>query len=103
MLFRSGGIAYVLDDDGTFARRCNTSMVDLDRLDDEHEANLVHELIARHVVLTGSAIGARVLEAWPARQHAFVAVTPRDFKRVREAEARQQQLTPQPSSHLVGA
>ena len=99
----SGGIAYVLDDDGTFARRCNTSMVDLDRLDDEHEASLVHELIARHVVLTGSAIGARLLEAWPARQHAFVAVTPRDFKRVREAEARQQQLTPQPSSHLVGA
>ena len=100
----SGGIAYVLDDDGTFARRCNPDMVDLDPLDDEDEATLVHELIARHVLLTGSAIGTRVLDAWPLRQRDFVAVTPRDFKRVREAEARQRHFTRQAaSSNLVGA
>ncbi len=63
----SGGIAYVLDGDGTFARRCNSEMVDLDRLEDDEEAQLVHDLVARHVRLTGSAIGARVLEAWPER------------------------------------
>jgi glutamate synthase (NADPH/NADH) large chain len=100
----SGGIAYVLDDDGTFARRCNPEMVDLERLDDDDEATLVHELIARHVVLTGSTIGARVLDGWPERQRAFVAVTPRDFKRVREAEARQRQFSRQAApSNLVGA
>ncbi len=100
----SGGIAYVLDDDGTFARRCNPDMVDLGGLDDEDEATLVHELIARHVVLTGSAIGTRVLDAWPERRHEFVAVTPRDFKRVREAEARQRLFTRQAAAgNLVGA
>ena len=62
------------------------------------------ELIARHVVLTGSTIGARVLDAWPERQRAFTAVTPRDFKRVREAEAQHRLHTPQAApSHLVGA
>ena len=30
----SGGIAYVLDEDGDFARRCNTQMVGLEALDD---------------------------------------------------------------------
>ena len=100
----SGGIAYVLDDDRSFARRCNPDMVDLDRLEDEDELTLVHELVARHVLLTGSAIGARVLDAWSERQHAFVAVTPRDFKRVREAQARQRQYTrPASSGNLVGA
>ena len=33
----SGGMAYVLDADGKFARRCNTEMVDLDPLDDDDE------------------------------------------------------------------
>ncbi len=100
----SGGIAYVLDGDGAFARRCNTEMVDLDRLEDEDEALLVHDLITRHVRLTGSAIGARLLEAWPDAQRALVAVTPRDFKRVRDAEARQRHYArPAAAGNLVGA
>ena len=84
----SGGIAYVLDLDGSFALNCNIEMVDLDRLQDEVEALQVHELIARHVILTGSAIGDRVLQTWPAMQHKLVAVMPRDFKRVRDEAAR---------------
>src|SRR3712207_9481621 len=31
----SGGIAYVLDEDGTFAKRCNLSMVDLEPRSEE--------------------------------------------------------------------
>ena len=83
----SGGVAYVLDVDGQFAGRCNREMVDLDRFDNEEELDIVHELIARHVMLTGSAIGERVLSDWRATQSQFVAVIPRDFKRVRAAEA----------------
>ena len=33
----SGGIAYVYDEDGQFAKRCNTSMVTLDKLLPAHE------------------------------------------------------------------
>jgi hypothetical protein len=38
--------------------------------------------------LTDSAVGRRVLEDWAAMQQRFVAVTPRDFKRIKAAEAR---------------
>src|SRR4030095_16801204 len=44
----SGGIAYVLDRDGTFAQRLNTGMVDLEPLDEE-DWKTVRELITRHV------------------------------------------------------
>ena len=83
----SGGVAYVLDGDGSFALNCNIEMVDLDRLEDEDELIQVHELIARHVVLTGSTIGDRVLQDWSSMQRKLVAVMPRDFKRVRAEEA----------------
>jgi glutamate synthase domain-containing protein 2/glutamate synthase domain-containing protein 3 len=80
----SGGVAVVLDLDGMFARRCNAGMVDLDPFgQDEETENVVHELIARHVLLTGSTIGERVLATWPAMKHQFVTVMPRDFKRAR--------------------
>jgi glutamate synthase (NADPH/NADH) large chain len=83
----SGGVAYVLDLENGFAAHCNTEMVDLERLADDEELGTVHELVARHVVLTGSAIGQRVLGAWSAMVGRFVAVVPRDYKRV-QAEAR---------------
>ena len=84
----SGGIAYVLDPDGSFALNCNIEMVDLERLEQPDEVGLVRNLIGRHVSMTGSAIGRRVLDAWPLTQRQFVAVMPRDFKRVKAAEAR---------------
>ena len=60
----SGGIAYVLDTDGSFALNCNIDMVDLERLDQPDEVALVRDLIARHVALTGSGIGRRLLDNW---------------------------------------
>ena len=100
----SGGAAYVLDLDGSFARNCNVQMVDLDRFEEDDERAIVHELISRHVMLTGSTIGSRVLEEWPAMQRRIVAVMPRDFKRVRAAEARARGESREPAfAELVGA
>ena len=84
----SGGIAYVFDPDGAFALNCNIDMVDLERLHDDEEIALVQRLIAQHVELTGSAIGARILQSWSALRGQFVVVMPRDFRRAREADAR---------------
>ena len=64
----SGGIAYVLDTDGSFALNCNIDMVDLERLEQPDEVALVRDLIARHVELTGSAIGQRVLDCVAGRR-----------------------------------
>ncbi len=78
----SGGIAYVLDPDGEFARvRCNRAMVDLQRLDEDAEAEAVRERIAAHVKLTGSALGQRALDDWPAARARFVKVMPVDYQR----------------------
>ncbi|MEO8681346.1 MAG: glutamate synthase-related protein, partial [Vicinamibacterales bacterium] len=100
----SGGAAYVLDLDGTFAANCNTTMVDLDRFEDDDEMRIVRDLIARHVLLTGSAIGERVLDAWSTVRGSFVAVMPCDFKRVRAAEVKAHAESREPAfSELVRA
>jgi glutamate synthase (NADPH/NADH) large chain len=84
----SGGVAFVLDSAGTFQQRCNTSMVELDPLDDTEDIELVKSLIERHVQHTGSELGARVLSDFDALKSVFVKVMPRDFKRVLQAQAR---------------
>ena len=84
----SGGLAWVLDVDGRFPARCNREMVDLETLDDEEECAFVRDLIARHVVYTGSSHAARLLDEWDRTRCRLVRVMPRDYKRVLKAEAR---------------
>jgi glutamate synthase domain-containing protein 3 len=76
----SGGIAYVLNPSHAFERRCNPELVDLDPLDRDDLA-FVHDLIERHVELTGSRLGARLLADWSSTSLQFTKVMPRDFKR----------------------
>jgi glutamate synthase (NADPH/NADH) large chain len=76
----SGGIAYVLNPAREFERRCNGEQVDLEPLDGEDLA-LVRDLIVRHVALTGSHLGARLLSEWSATSLQFTKVMPRDYKR----------------------
>ena len=78
----SGGIAYVLDEAGDFATRCNTEMVDLERLEDPEEIREIHDMIQSHVKYTGSEKGDRVLADWNDMVPKFVKVMPRDYKRV---------------------
>ena len=84
----SGGVAYILDVAGTFARRCNTTMVDLEQLREAEDVAVVRDLVERHVRLTGSAIGQRVLSDWDDAVRRFVRIMPRDYKRVLSAQAR---------------
>ena len=51
----SGGIAYVLDEDGTFATRCNTGMVELGPISNHDEIKQLHALIVRHHQYTEQA------------------------------------------------
>jgi glutamate synthase (NADPH/NADH) large chain len=84
----SGGVAYVLDEDGTFASRVNPEMVDLDPLDADDVA-FVLDAIERHHKETDSAVASALLADWPTSQAGrFVKVMPRDYKRVLDAQAR---------------
>jgi glutamate synthase domain-containing protein 2/glutamate synthase domain-containing protein 3 len=76
----SGGLAFVLNARGEFEARCNPAMVDLEALD-LADRDLLHDLVTRHVVATGSHLGARLLFDWPAAWPLFVKVMPRDYKR----------------------
>ena len=105
----SGGIAYVLDEDGTFASRCNLAMVELEPVLAEEEASeriyhhvhdleshgrvevmedmtrhdeeRLHLLITRHAKLTGSARAAMMLADWSTWCPKFRKVMPLEYRR----------------------
>ncbi len=76
----SGGTAYVLD---LRPERVNAELVDVSGLDDA-DAEVVHELLARHVEETESTVAARLLAEWATARGRFSAVVPRDYRRVLE-------------------
>jgi glutamate synthase (NADPH/NADH) large chain/glutamate synthase (ferredoxin) len=71
----SGGIAYVLDRDGTFAERCNHEMVALEELEDE-DSRVVRSLVDEHRERTGSTVDVDF--------GAFVKVMPHEYRRALE-------------------
>jgi glutamate synthase (NADPH/NADH) large chain len=82
----SGGVAYVLDEAGDFAKRCNKEMVSLGKLDDADESAEVKTLIARHRQYTGSKRAEEILGAWAQWEPYFVRVMPNDYKRMVDAQ-----------------
>jgi glutamate synthase (NADPH) large chain len=84
----SGGIAYVLDEAGDFARRCNPEMVKLFRLDDTDEIDLVQNLVRRHALYTKSDRAWKILALWDEMVAKFVKVYPNDYRRVIETQKR---------------
>jgi glutamate synthase (ferredoxin) len=78
----SGGIAYVLDEAGDFATRCNKELVGLEKLVDADEIEEVWKLIQRHQTYTRSERAAKILADWKNFVPKFVKVMPQDYKRV---------------------
>jgi glutamate synthase (NADPH/NADH) large chain/glutamate synthase (ferredoxin) len=90
----SGGVAYVLDEDGTFGQRCNMGLVGFEEIE-ESEAIELYELIEEHHLRTQSPVAARILREWAEHLPRVVKVMPHDYKRaLRElAEAEQQSVS----------
>jgi len=93
----SGGIAYVYDEDGQFASRCNPSMVALEKVltaveqqaqvdrkiwhrDQSDEAQL-RKLLEDHFKWTGSQRARALLDDWDSARLKFVKVFPNEYKR----------------------
>jgi glutamate synthase (ferredoxin) len=81
----SGGVAYILDEKGDFATRCNQQMVGLETLEDTEEIDDLREMIQKHADYTGSQKAAKVLASWEEMVPKFVKVMPKDYKRVLQA------------------
>lgn len=93
----SGGLAYVYDEDGLFAKRCNTAMVALDPVLTEKDQKasideavwhrgeadevLLKRMISDHVKYTGSRRGKDILDNWATARAKFVKVFPTEYKR----------------------
>lgn len=81
----SGGVAYILDEAGDFATRCNQQMVGLESLEDAEEIDDLYQMIQRHADYTGSQKASKVLASWKDIVPKFVKVMPKDYKRVLQA------------------
>ena len=81
----SGGIAYVLDEAGDFATRCNKELVGLEKLSDADEIEEAWKLIQRHQTYTQSERAAKILGDWKNFVPKFVKVLPKDYARVLES------------------
>jgi glutamate synthase (ferredoxin) len=83
----SGGVAYVLDEEGDFDQRCNFEMVDVESFADAAEEKSIHNLIDRHARFTGSARATRILKDWNLYRDKFRKIMPLEYRRVLEAAA----------------
>ncbi len=77
----SGGIAYVWDTSGGFARRCGQPSLTLGPLDDAAERHEVRVLVQRHFDYTASVRARAILETWEKSWPHFVRVMPDDYAR----------------------
>jgi glutamate synthase (NADPH/NADH) large chain len=78
----SGGVAYILDRDGDFRRRCNMGMVELETVSDDTDITELKTLIENHLSYTGSSVAKQLLDDWENSLGQFVKVMPTDYKRV---------------------
>jgi glutamate synthase (NADPH/NADH) large chain/glutamate synthase (ferredoxin) len=107
----SGGVAYVYDEDGQFAKRCNTAMVSLEKVltASEQEAAMdksiwhrgesdevqLRKLLEDHNRWTGSKRARELLDNWDASRAKFVKVFPNEYKRaLGEIHARKSAVAP---------
>ncbi len=98
----SGGVAYVLDEEGAFDARCNIGMVGFEGLADADAIEL-REMIQEHFERTASPVAARVLAEFEQLlgRGAFVKVMPHDYKRVLRELAEQEQAQAAASTNAV--
>jgi len=115
----SGGVAFVYDEDGQFASRCNLSMVSLDKvLTSAEQTASVHrkiwhggetdeaqlkKLLEEHHRWTGSKRARELLDTWAVSRTKFVKVFPNEYKRaLAELHDRKVELTSSGNNAHVG-
>tara|TARA_B100000674_G_scaffold499396_1_gene544913 strand:+ start:14908 stop:19527 length:4620 start_codon:yes stop_codon:yes gene_type:complete len=103
----SGGIAYILDEKGIFAKRCNMAQVDLERIEDNnnyvsdkemgdminHDSQRLRGLIKKHYEYTNSPRAKTIIDNWKSFLPKFIKIMPKDYRRALleiQAKARKQ-------------
>ncbi|MDG1715842.1 glutamate synthase large subunit [Lacinutrix sp.] len=76
----SGGIAYVLDKEGTFKKSCNAEDLNINRIESEDDAIQLKQLIENHIEATGSPLAKRILIDWANYLPKFKKVLPEEYR-----------------------
>ena len=76
----SGGVAYVYDTDGQFARLCNTDQVELEKPETDDDKATIKRLLENHVKFTDSPVAKAILGDWENELRWFVKVMPTDYR-----------------------
>ena len=84
----SGGVAYVLDEDGGLALRLNGELVSAAPVAEEKDAEELRELIRAHGEATGSPKAKRILAGFGAWLPKFKKILSRDYDRMLRTIAR---------------
>ena len=87
----SGGIAYVLDEDGDFHIRCNPELVDLEPVQNDEDIEELKSMITKHADYTESSVAQHILVHWDDMLPKFVKVFPKPYKRILAAYETAQQ------------
>jgi glutamate synthase (ferredoxin) len=86
----SGGVAYVIDPHGDFARYlCNLETVALESDIGFDEMLAIKRLIENHLKQTQSPLARRILDDWTEVQGQFVKVMPEEYKQALERLAKE--------------
>ena len=80
----SGGLAFVLDEDGRFSDNCNMEMVDLESVDDPADQLALRQMIEWHLSHTGSETARNIIKNWKSMIPKFVKVMPTAYSQVLE-------------------
>ena len=73
----TGGVAFVLDAEDLFPQRYNPALVELVRVEDPEDQNLLKSMISRHAELTGSQQAQEILSNWEQILPSFWKVSPK--------------------------
>ncbi len=76
----SGGIAYVLDIDKTFEKRCNKEALNLLPVEEDQDIKQLKTLIENHYNATLSPLAQRILESWEHYLPMFIKVFPEEYR-----------------------
>jgi glutamate synthase (NADPH/NADH) large chain len=78
----SGGVAYVMNENGDFDYYCNMGMVELSLVEEYSDAAELTNIIKRHYEYTGSKKARMILDDLNKYIPMFIKVIPYDYKRV---------------------
>ena len=78
----SGGVAYVLDENGDFEYFCNKGLVELSPVEDKADIVELQDMIRKHLLYTQSPLAEKVLTNWEEYLPKFVKIIPFEYKKV---------------------